>query len=474
MGFLDSVKSHFKNNEEEEFERAFQEGAWPQGVELEPMTNTGSFLPATFEVDPLADASLPGNAVRSATQPDDPSDVWATESVVRAAGTTPVYAQPQAPSPFAVIDASSKPIAPSLANPSATPLTSALAADLRQSAPTQAPASAQGVGGTTVMEAASAPSAPRQQQAASAPAHSPYATPAPFVSPVAPRPQQTGAQRPVPEVDARPADAPRKASLPWERESGITPASVSAPMPVARASRPEDADGGVQVFAREGGQRAARPAAAPQTQKPFAERLRERVAAANVSGQTDDTLGRSRAALQSDAAAPARGRRAAGTDGDIDAELAERRRARRAAEDAREEHRRAAERPAGAGRARAAQGEPAAPDAPGAGTAPAQADAASALRPVPVSAVVIRARSYDDVREVAPAVMAQHRPAVLVLKGSTGEVARRVLDFSFGLCCGTGATMRELGDRVYAVLPRNTDMTDDDLLHLRRQGLIRR
>ena len=64
VGFLDNVRSHFRNNDEEEFERAFHEGVWPEGIE--PMTNTGSFLPATFDVDPLADASLPGNAMNAA------------------------------------------------------------------------------------------------------------------------------------------------------------------------------------------------------------------------------------------------------------------------------------------------------------------------------------------------------------------------------------------------------------------------
>ena len=73
MGFFNHVKARFGGNGErerqyeDEFERAFREGSWPEGVEgFEPLANTGAFLPQEYDVDPLADASLPGNAMRSA------------------------------------------------------------------------------------------------------------------------------------------------------------------------------------------------------------------------------------------------------------------------------------------------------------------------------------------------------------------------------------------------------------------------
>ena len=100
VGFLDNVRSHFKNNDEEEFERAFRDPSWPVGVDdFEPMSNTGSFLPATYDVDPLADASLPGNAYHGnpdyGAAPQDPNAYYgqggAPDSVVRAPAT-PLYA----------------------------------------------------------------------------------------------------------------------------------------------------------------------------------------------------------------------------------------------------------------------------------------------------------------------------------------------------------------------------------------------
>lgn len=263
--------------------------------------------------------------------------------------------------------------------------------------------------------------------------------------------------------------APRRAAA---RPAGAVPGERP------QAPRYDDYDDeGVHVVARNDGGRADRPAPAQADSRPFAERLRERVAAANVSGQGDETLGRSRAAV-GQPAPPARARRPeAASTAQIDAELEERR-ARRATgpvrpAPAREPAPRQAEPDLRARRdpgvlASEPRSCPAArPEARATAEAPVQA------RPVPLESVVIRARSYDDVRDVAQAVMAEHRPAVLVLRGSSGEVARRVLDFSFGLCCGTGAAMQELGERVYCVLPHGTCMTDEDVLRLKRQGLVR-
>ena len=392
MGFLDNVRSHFKNNDEEEFELAFHEGVWPEGVE--PMTNTGSFLPTTYDVDPLADASLPGNAMGAAHGPapaveEAPSDVEepvATESVVRAAATS-IYAAPTAPSPFQVIDSSLRP---------------------RDAAP------------------------------AAVQAEVPTAQPA--------------ADR-APEADARP--------------SGYS----------AGTPRYDMGDDGVQVFSRPAGERAAHPATPQAQPKPFADRLRERVAAANVAGQFDETIGRSRAATRQEPA-PARPARRSenASNAELDAELEERRRSRAAHSQARHERamRSEAEQREHVERASADRSREPEESARAEQARPEAAEAAPE-RPhlVPISCVAVRPRTYDDVRDIAEAVVAQHRPAVLVMRGCSNDLARRVLDFSFGLCCASGAGMRELGDHVYAVLPRGTALTDDDMAALRRQGVVR-
>lgn len=395
VGFLDNVRSHFKNNDEEEFERAFRDPSWPVGVDdFEPMSNTGSFLPATYDVDPLADASLPGNAYHGNSDygaaPQDPNAYYeqggAPDSVVRAPAT-PLYAVEE----------------------TAQEATASYGAD--GSAAQQA---------TTVY-----------QNVIAFPG-----TSLPVQPPAAPTPQ------PEPGVPAE------------TRPSGYAETTP----------RYEMEDEGVHVVARQGGSRPSGVVAPAASQKPFADRLRERVAAANVAGQNDDTLGRSRATLDDRPAAPrpAPRRNENASAEDLDAEFEERRRARKARGTAAQETR-VAMRPE----------EAKEPAAPSDGGRPADASP-SGPRPIPISCLVVRPRSYDDVAEIARGLIGEHRPVVMVLRGCSNELARRVVDFSFGLCCASGAEMKDFGNHVYGVLPRGTTFTDEDAMALRRQGIVLR
>lgn len=420
VGFLDNVRSHFKNNDEEEFERAFRDPSWPVGVDdFEPMSNTGSFLPATYDVDPLADASLPGNALHATGAPTSayiPNDTLAdmqavTESVVRMPAT-PTFAAPAG-------------------QPASLPATGAVGMSPLVSQPT-----------------AAAPTAGVFQSAAPGG----WGVPDPSEGTGVLPPQGYGHQAPA----SMPATRSVQETPSQEREPLVQdnqPSGYSADTPRYDMG----GDEGVQVYARQGGERAARPNPTPQVaQKPFADRLRERVAAANVAGQTDEMLGRSRVITQEP---PARSRRNENaSSADIDAELEERRRMRRAQSHARE----AEERPKTPQRAP----EPA--------SAQQAREGHETAAPVAVSCVVVRPRSYDAVSDVAKGLIGEHRPVVMVLRGCSAELTRRILDFSFGLCCASGATMKEFGNHVYGVLPRGTTFTDDDAMALRRQGIVLR
>ena len=48
-----------------------------------------------------------------------------------------------------------------------------------------------------------------------------------------------------------------------------------------------------------------------------------------------------------------------------------------------------------------------------------------------------------------------------------------MLDFSYGFACGLGATVREVGDRVFVVLPQGCEVTDSDLAKLRADGYLK-
>lgn len=87
-------------------------------------------------------------------------------------------------------------------------------------------------------------------------------------------------------------------------------------------------------------------------------------------------------------------------------------------------------------------------------------------------AYVLRPESYDDVETVVRRVRTK-QPVALVFVGVRTEVAKRVLDFSYGFACGLGASVKELGDRVFMVLPAGCEVKNSDLTKLRDDGYLK-
>lgn len=87
-------------------------------------------------------------------------------------------------------------------------------------------------------------------------------------------------------------------------------------------------------------------------------------------------------------------------------------------------------------------------------------------------AYVLRPESYDDVETVVRRVRTR-QPVALVFAGVRTEVAKRVLDFSYGFACGSGASVREVGDRVFIVLPQGCEVKQTDLANLRKDGYLK-
>ena len=87
-------------------------------------------------------------------------------------------------------------------------------------------------------------------------------------------------------------------------------------------------------------------------------------------------------------------------------------------------------------------------------------------------AYILRPESYDDVETVVRRVRTR-QPVALIFAGVRTEVAKRVLDFSYGFACGLGASVRELGDRVFIVLPQGCEVKDSDLDKLRAEGYLK-
>lgn len=391
MSFLDSMKSRFKSHEqqeEEEFERAFREGRFPEGVEdFQPLASTGHFVAVDARGDSYGDEYLP-----------NPDEVMG--------------------------------------------------------------------------------SARRQAD--------------PFDAPAAPAHLEGGSQSYAAEYDSYGLYEQAPAG------AGYADGPSSSPAPAARpAGQRRDPDD-VQVFARGEGASPSQFSQPVTKPVPFADRLRERVAAANVSGREDESLGRSRATLEpvSDkvvrASAPVRPARRSESvrRDDLEAELAERRKARQAQEAAREAAHaaelarfaaaRSAASPAGASEPApvsrdAAPGRSGSVASHAASPAAERGKSAATVEPIrlPTTPIVLRPRLYDDVSSIASGVITKHQPVVLALRGTSADVTRRIMDFSFGLCCGTGAQMEQLEERVYVIMPRGVTIGDPDMAALRRQGILK-
>ena len=204
--------------------------------------------------------------------------------------------------------------------------------------------------------------------------------------------------------------------------------------------RPID-DEGVQVMPRSDARPARSAAGASASQKSYAERLRERVAADAAARPAPQPV---------TAPAPAPSKRPVPM----------------------QEPAVPAVRPA------AAEPRPAAPAKPAAVSAPAPAPtAASAHVAEPPTfssdAVIVRTRGYDDVRRVAEVLLGDHRPVVLAMRSSSDATCQRILDFTFGVCCASGATIEELGQKLFAVCPKGVKVSDVTMADLKRQGLMR-
>lgn len=87
-------------------------------------------------------------------------------------------------------------------------------------------------------------------------------------------------------------------------------------------------------------------------------------------------------------------------------------------------------------------------------------------------AYVLKPKSYDDVQTVVRRVRT-NQPVVLSFKNLNIDVAKRILDFSFGLACGVDGSVEELGDRVFVVLPQGVQLTEQDKRKLRQDGVLR-
>ncbi len=83
----------------------------------------------------------------------------------------------------------------------------------------------------------------------------------------------------------------------------------------------------------------------------------------------------------------------------------------------------------------------------------------------------MRPISYNDVQTVIKRVRTG-QPVILSFKNTNIDIAKRILDFSFGLTCGIDGSVEELSDKVFVVLPHAMSLSQGDIDSLRSQGII--
>ena len=83
---------------------------------------------------------------------------------------------------------------------------------------------------------------------------------------------------------------------------------------------------------------------------------------------------------------------------------------------------------------------------------------------------VIKPVSYSDVQRVAKSVKSGD-VVVLAMRNTPDDLAKRILDFSFGVASALDASVECPGDKVFAIA-RGAALTDDEKQRLRNQGAL--
>lgn len=112
---------------------------------------------------------------------------------------------------------------------------------------------------------------------------------------------------------------------------------------------------------------------------------------------------------------------------------------------------------------------------PGSGTYANTSVVGSAIRPgaAQLPAYVLKPVAYEEVMMVVRRVRT-NQPVVVDFTHTNIEVAKRILDFCFGLSYGLEGSVETLAERVFAVLPRGMQLSQADLDKLAASGLISR
>lgn len=78
--------------------------------------------------------------------------------------------------------------------------------------------------------------------------------------------------------------------------------------------------------------------------------------------------------------------------------------------------------------------------------------------------------TFNEAQEVGDRFKAD-QPVILNLQGVDKELARRLIDFSSGLCYGLGGQMEKVATNVYLITPTDVEVSEEERQKLQQHGL---
>ncbi len=95
------------------------------------------------------------------------------------------------------------------------------------------------------------------------------------------------------------------------------------------------------------------------------------------------------------------------------------------------------------------------------------------VRPVPIAANAkphaLSPVSFDDAQELADKFK-QNQPVIMNLQNADRDLARRLIDFTSGLCYGVGGQMEKVANSVYLLSPSNVEVSAEERRRMQERG----
>ena len=83
------------------------------------------------------------------------------------------------------------------------------------------------------------------------------------------------------------------------------------------------------------------------------------------------------------------------------------------------------------------------------------------MRPTSARPTVLNPQSFDDAKDIADRFKAS-QPVVMDLNGLDRDLARRLIDFSSGICYALGGHMERVRPGGYLITPADVDVSEDE------------